>query len=103
MPKNHPKNHPPSSGDSEASKLCDVAQAQLNSVPLLRKCNMTKEIKVPSVLQLSGESKGAMEAHLNSVGIDYHRFTHTIEEQSEFLIVLRIYVLGSHVSGRSSL
>jgi hypothetical protein len=68
--------------DAEAKDCVLQARNQLTSVPLLRKRDLTKEMKIPSALSLYDDNRSAMEAHLAGVGIDYVRFSHTTEDQS---------------------
>ena len=68
--------------DAEAKDCVLQARNQLTSVPLLRKRDTTKEMKIPSALSLYDDNRSAMEAHLAGVGIDYIRFSHTTEDQS---------------------
>jgi hypothetical protein len=87
-PKNVPLSLVPK---SDASKLSEVAQARISTVPLLRRRNQTKETKIPSHLKLSSDSRAALEAHLELIGIDYHHFSHTVLDQS--MPFNRIYAL----------
>jgi len=55
-----------------------------SDIPLLKKPPAAASSPdIPSHLQLSSEARAHLQAHLDVVGIDRHRFKHTAEDQSE--------------------
>jgi hypothetical protein len=65
-------------------QLLSTISSELKDVPLLRNASNTQKVTISKSLQLSEESRKAMETHVGLVGIDKNRFQHTPDEQSKF-------------------
>jgi hypothetical protein len=60
-------------------------EIRLAEIPLLRKPNSNQKDSIPSCLELNDASRQVMQAHIDLIGLDKHRFLHTVKEQSKQL------------------
>ncbi|KAM6503401.1 hypothetical protein JOM56_000344 [Amanita muscaria] len=56
---------------------------RLAEIPLLRKANLNQKDSIPSCLELNDTSRQVMQAHIELIGLDKHRFLHTVKEQDQ--------------------
>ena len=73
-----------------------IISSELQDVPLLCNAAKTQKIIISKSLQLSEESRQAMETHVALVGINKNRFIHTQDEQSKFHIHINLDTLLNH-------
>ena len=54
---------------------------QLSEIPVPRRPNINQKDIIPACLELNETSHDLMQAHIDLVGLDRHRFLHTVQEQ----------------------